>query len=218
LWFFSAVVAMMKADGPWFSGAGLMWSARGTQLANGRGTRFAVDQGSSPLSFAEALRGWQTDAGFRSWFLDCLASAPFPAFRWETPSITSATASRPFEFVLLDSPELESAADPEAFAEHFRNREKGEVVEISNLRNDAILVVPCPAGPPSAHAHLGAFVRHAPTGQRHALWERVGAAMQLRLGSRPVWLSTAGAGVAWLHVRLDDRPKYYGYAPYRAAN
>ncbi|MFL6237620.1 MAG: DUF6940 family protein [Thermoanaerobaculia bacterium] len=24
-----------------------------------------------------------------------------------------------------------------------------------------------------------------------------------------------GAGVSWLHVRLDDRPKYYGYGPYR---
>jgi hypothetical protein len=29
--------------------------------------------------------------------------------------------------------------------------------------------------------------------------------------------STAGAGVSWLHVRLDDRPKYNGYAPYREA-
>ena len=41
--------------------------------------------------------------------------------------------------------------------------------------------------------------------------------MQRRLSAKPVWLSTAGAGVSWLHVRLDDRPKYYGYAPYREA-
>jgi len=27
--------------------------------------------------------------------------------------------------------------------------------------------------------------------------------------------STAGAGVSWLHVRLDDRPKYYGFKPYK---
>jgi NADH:ubiquinone oxidoreductase subunit len=39
--------------------------------------------------------------------------------------------------------------------------------------------------------------------------------MQNRVGEQPVWLSTAGMGVAWLHVRLDDRPKYYGYSPYR---
>ena len=48
-----------------------------------------------------------------------------------------------------------------------------------------------------------------------ALWQVVGEAMERRLGTEPVWLSTAGAGVSWLHVRLDDRPKYYGHAPYR---
>jgi hypothetical protein len=55
----------------------------------------------------------------------------------------------------------------------------------------------------------------APEPQKHALWMLVGVAMQRRLNNRPVWLSTAGAGVSWLHVRLDDRPKYYGYRPYR---
>jgi hypothetical protein len=32
------------------------------------------------------------------------------------------------------------------------------------------------------------------------------------------WLSTAGMGVPWLHVRLDDRPKDYGHRPYRNLN
>jgi hypothetical protein len=89
------------------------------------------------------------------------------------------------------------------------------VVEFPNLGNDALMVVPCPLAPPSAYAHIGAFVRQAPEAQRHALWKLVGAAMERRLGGKPVWLSTAGAGVSWLHVRLDDRPKYYGYGPYR---
>jgi len=41
--------------------------------------------------------------------------------------------------------------------------------------------------------------------------------MQRRLTQPvPTWLSTAGGGVAWLHVRLDTRPKYYRYNPYRA--
>ncbi len=49
----------------------------------------------------------------------------------------------------------------------------------------------------------------------HSLWELVGEAMQRRPSHEPVWFSPAGAGVSWLHVRLDDRPKYYGYEPYR---
>jgi len=80
------------------------------------------------------------------------------------------------------------------------------------------MVVPCPDDPLSDYGHLAAFLRHSPEPQQHSLWELVGAAMHRRLGPRPVWLSTAGGGVAWLHVRLDDRPKYYGYAPYRNAD
>jgi hypothetical protein len=194
-----------------------MWTPRSEQSANGRVIRVAIDLGSSPVSYAEVLRRWQDDADFRSIFMGLLADSPFSAFRWETPPITTATASRPFEFVLLDSPELASKPDADAFAEHFRAGGEGGVVEFPNLGKDAIMVVPCPNGPISAYGHLGAFVRQAPEPQRHALWELVGAAMQRRLGTKPVWLSTAGAGVSWLHVRLDDRPKYYGYAPYRSA-
>ena len=40
-------------------------------------------------------------------------------------------------------------------------------------------------------------------------------ALLQRLGARPVWLSTAGGGVDWLHVRLDDRPKYYRHREWR---
>ena len=30
-----------------------------------------------------------------------------------------------------------------------------------------------------------------------------------------LWLSTHGKGVAWLHVRIDDSPKYISYIPYK---
>jgi len=194
-----------------------MWTPRSEQLASGRVIRVAFDLDSAPVSYAEVLRRWQKDADLRSLFIGLLADSPFSAFRWETPPITTKTSSRPFEFVLLDSPGLARNPDAGAFAEHFRGAAQGGVVEFSNLGKDAIMVVPCPSGPVSAYGHIGAFVRHAPERQRHALWERVGMAMQRRLSMKPVWLSTAGAGVSWLHVRLDDRPKYYGYAPYRQA-
>jgi hypothetical protein len=64
---------------------------------------------------------------------------------------------------------------------------------------------------------MAAFIRDAPEAQKHELWQAVGAAMAARLDARPVWLSTAGMGVSWLHIRLDSRPKYYGFAPYREA-
>lgn len=174
-----------------------------------------MDRDAAPVSYADVLRAWQEDADFRTWFIALLAEAPFAAFRWETPAITQATANRPFEFVLLDSPELLQTPDESAFAKYFGKATAEGVVTFPNLGKDAILIVPCLRGPHSAYAHLAAFTRQAPTAQIHALWRLVGEAMQRRLSRKPVWLSTAGAGVAWLHVRLDDRPKYYGCRRYR---
>jgi hypothetical protein len=192
-----------------------MFSTRSEQLASGHVLKFAIDQDSSPLPYAEVLRLWQNDAHFRSFFMAMLADAPFSAFRWETPPLTPASARQPFEFVLLDSPGLAANPDTNAFADHFRDAAKNSVVSFPNQGNDAILIVPCPSGPLSAYRHIAAFVREAPEPQKHALWALVGKRTEQRLWSKPIWLSTAGAGVSWLHVRLDDRPKYYGHAPYR---
>ena len=36
----------------------------------------------------------------------------------------------------------------------------------------------------------------------------------IEAGDMPLWVSTAGLGVSWLHVRLDARPKYYRHDAY----
>jgi hypothetical protein len=193
-----------------------MWSAQSEKLTEACGLRFAIDLDSRPATFADVLHGWQDDVGFRSMFNSLLADAPYTAFRWETPAVTTASVLQPFQFVLLDSPGLARRPEPEAFAEHMSGAEAGAAV-FANLGGDATMVVPCPVAGPSAYGHLAAFVRLAPEQQRHALWQAVGEAMSRRIGAKPVWLNTAGAGVSWLHIRLDDRPKYYGFAPYRQA-
>jgi hypothetical protein len=168
-----------------------------------------------PASFADAIQGWQRDPAFRATFNGLLAEVEFAAFRWETPAVAAATVTSPFEFVLLDSPGLARQPNPETFAEHFRRAPEASVIEFANLGHDAILIVPRRETAIEAYGHLAAFVREAPEAQQQALWQQVGEAMARRVGTKAVWLSTAGAGVAWLHVRLDNRPKYYGYGPYR---
>jgi hypothetical protein len=192
-----------------------MWTSQSEQLTELRGLRFSIQLNEKPATFADVLRGWQTDPTFRSMFNSLLADVSFSAFRWETPPVTVETVTHPFEFVLLDSPGLARRPDLDAFAEHFGGASGAGVVEFLNLGGDAVLIVPTPRTESSAYGHLAAFVREAPEPQRHALWQLTGEAMMRRLGPKPVWLSTAGAGVSWLHVRLDDRPKYYGFAPYR---
>ena len=190
-----------------------MWTARTEPITGSRGRRFVIGRDSRTATVDEVIRGWATDADFRSLFNSVLADAVCTAFRWETPAISTATLSHPFEFVLLDSPGLARRPEPDAFAEHFTD---ASVVVFQNLGGDATMIVPCPKIDPSAYGHLAAFVRNAPETQRQALWQTVGEEITRRVGTKPIWLSTAGAGVAWLHVRIDDRPKYYGHGPYKS--
>jgi len=78
-----------------------MWTSRSEPISGGRVLRVAMELDSLPVAYAEVLRLWQHDGDFRSWFVALLAETPFAAFRWETPPVTAATASRSFEFVVL---------------------------------------------------------------------------------------------------------------------
>lgn len=168
------------------------------------------------MAWRDVLRLWESDEVFRSFFIALLAGAPFRACRWETPPITVDTIDRDFEFVLIDAPELERSPDTRTFADHFRENGLEEGIAVfDNLGGDATMLVPSPRGADSVYPHLAAFVRGAPDFQRHALFRRLGKNASRQLSDRPLWINTAGTGVAWLHVRLDSRPKYYLYAPYK---
>lgn len=169
------------------------------------------------LTFADAVDRWRDDAAFRKMFNQVLADSPFSAFFWETPPVTPTTTEQPFEFVLVDSRGLAGVArDHIPFREHICGVDDA-VVTFANLGRDAILVVPTQQDDANAYAHLADFARRAPTQQVDALWRSVADAVAQRLvaDAGPLWLSTCGTGVYWLHIRLDQRPKYYSHAPYR---
>ncbi len=196
-----------------------MWNLCLSSLDSGRTRIVTIVRDELPLSYRQVVQGWRRDPDFRAFFIQLLADMPFAAYFWETPPIHSASLARRFECVLVDSPELALVpADPAAFADRFAAAGSGEaVVTFANLGGDALLVAPCPQAAPTTYPHLAAFSRSAPLSQQQALWRRVGEAVTERLDHRPVWISTSGLGVYWLHVRLDSRPKYYTHAPYRVS-
>lgn len=195
-----------------------MFDYRVEILDHGGVHRYEILDGARRPSYGEVLALWRRDVDFRSFFISLLSDAAFTAYRWETPPVTAGTLDQPFEFVLLDSPGLAVPADPTAFAAHLDDAGDEEgVVVFPNLGRDATLVVPLPRGAPSAYGHIAVFAREAPADQQHALWRVVGETMEGAAGARPVWLSTAGGAVPWLHIRLDSRPKYYGFRAYRTA-
>jgi hypothetical protein len=167
----------------------------------------------SCLSYAGFLNALAEQATFRELIQEEMRAAPFVAFRWETPPLTATTIDQPFECLLHDSPDLDVPANPTDFQNYFQP--DVEVVSFENLGADALLVVPCPISRSANYSHIGAFHRGAPHSQQHAFWITAVRAVLARLGSQPLWLSTAGGGVDWLHMRLDKRPKYYRHLPWR---
>ena len=79
------------------------------------------------------------------------------------------------------------------------------VVVFDNLGRDALLVVPSPVDASVDYRDLAAFLKDAPSSQKHALWRTVGRYIHKRIGNLPLWVSIAGGGIAWIHIRLDTR-------------
>lgn len=188
-----------------------------SELESGQALQFAFTNAGMPTSYRDVIDSWASDRAFRTEFNRLLAEAPFDAYRWETPPISRNQLDRPFEFVLINAPGFaRRATDTKSFADHFTDKTAAEVISFKNIRGDATMVVPCPGtDEPDVYNHLGSFVRAAPEAQIDALWKVTAECVRDVVSERTVWLNTAGAGVAWLHVRLDSRPKYYGHRPYR---
>ncbi len=195
----------------------MAWDSEIGELDGGPARKVTLSGAAGKLSYAEVVENWRQDDAFNAFFSDLLAAAPFPAFFWETPPVTAYTLGQAFECVLVDSPALARLeAEPAAFAHRFAAAPEDEVATFENLGRDAWLVAPRPLPAAGDYPHLAAFLRAAPARQKAALWQQTGEAVTRLLSERPLWVSTSGLGVAWLHVRLDTRPKYYVHAPYRS--
>ena len=186
---------------------------------DGHKIRIFDDAHSTPLTFADVFAGPSSRACGIALFSE-LSSSPHEGFYWETPPVTPRTFSRlPFECVIIDDGGALGSADPDgaAFAEHFSAN--ADTVTFPNLGGDALLVAPTPRGgaPDAAYAHFAAFLRGVGDQQKEALWDAMAEAVanEARKKRPPMWISTSGRGVAWLHIRIDNVPKYYQYRPYK---
>jgi len=206
-----------KISGQKPSSQNVMFEVSIEPLNQGHVEKYRIMQNDNVLSYADVLDLWQNHHVFRDYFSSLLADTAFAAYRWETPPITKATKHQPFEYVLINYPAFNvRPIDKQSYQKYFTNsKERQGIVVFKNLGGDATLIVPCPRSADRAYGHLAAFVRHAPTAQINALWQLVANTVLEQMSDLPIWVSTAGGGIAWLHVRLDTRPKYYNYPLYR---
>lgn len=197
-----------------------MWQAKTIPL-NRQTTKITIWQAHHALTFRNVFDLCATSTDFADFLTATLTASEFVGFYWELPALTSATINAPFECVLVNA-RLLTRLQPDAssFSNQFARLHGGQTVAaFSNLGGDARLIAPAPISDNERdYPHLAAFLRSGQTAQIREFWQVVGREANARLSTRPFWLSTAGLGVIWLHLRLDSRPKYYKFAGYRAAD
>jgi hypothetical protein len=177
--------------------------------------QYKITENDQQLTYAQVIGLWQNSADFRQFYNQILIESEFEAYFWENPSIDKKTIYQPYEFVLVNSTALAKIqALEQAFLKYFSQNVNG-IVTFDNLQKDALLIVPSPLVENSDYSHISAFVRNAPNEQLQAFWRQIGKQIKGRISDKKLWVSTSGLGVYWLHVRLDDRPKYYQHRLYK---
>ena len=99
-----------------------MWDAQIQTLDADRIQKIRITRNEDPVRYSSVVQAWQDEEEFRNFFISLVAKAPFQAFYWETPPVSSATFDQEFEFVLVDSSQLRDVrADPLTFASYFES-------------------------------------------------------------------------------------------------
>lgn len=190
----------------------------------GKYKRFAAFDRGEPVSVDRWIESLLSSPAHISQFVDQIreASTNYPAYFFETKGVSSKTLSKQFEFVLVNSEQLHRFVqsrghDYDVFSEYLDHGGTSLCTSVSflNLDRTSTLIAPRAIQPSKyMYTHLGQFMRYAPKEEVIDFWQLVLKKYNDSLDggiNRRVWLSTSGMGVAWLHMRIDNRPKYYTF-------
>lgn len=177
--------------------------------------KFKIKRLGTELTYKEVLLLWESDLEFTDFYINIFKSCGYASYVFEMPPISNGSLHQVFEFVILKTPTYWTTPDTQTFSDFFdKDAQNHGVVSFLNLGQDAMLVVPSPLREGVNYSGLAEFYRDSPIEQQRALWKETAQQIKLKLSNRNTWVSVAGGGVAWLHIRLDDKPKYYRYTAY----
>lgn len=179
--------------------------------------KFLNETTNTIILYKDAILMLQKDEAFINMVIEILKNCKFKSYFFETPPVQIKVYDKiPFEFVLVDAVRLNNIkSDKNAFQQNFTN---DFTVSFENLSKNALLIVPCPRDMDIIHqyAQLATFVREAKIDEIYSLLKLTALKMdEVVKKNKPIWLSTSGLGVYWLHMRIDTFPKYYTYFEYR---
>ena len=105
--------------------------------------------------------------------------------------------------------DLPSDQNKKDFHEQISNSKNKYVIAFLNLSKDTMLVVPMPVRGKN-YATLRDFIDNAPEIQQQHFWKKVAQTAHKFMKKKVnLFISVHGLGVAYTHVRISTRPKYY---------
>jgi len=180
--------------------------------------KITLQQNQAPITFSDWINLLKSNGSFVEEWFRVFDELPFdyPGMFFEVPPMIPKNLQQPFECVFLAAPKFRNFnPTPNFFADYFTA--PAPATSFLSLGGDTLLVSPNPLPPQplEIYMHIGIFMAKAQDYQKRGFWKLVAEKYEERIQEgKPVWLSTEGSGVYWLHMRLDPRPKYYHHVPY----
>lgn len=166
------------------------------------------------ITFDEAMDLFYNSKNFRNKFITKLRNVKFQGYFLEM-----APSDKLFEFTLINVPVFSNIkANSTPFKDKLKNcLSDTDVISFMNFSMKSKLIVPCSKTKnKEVYTHIANFIRYAPINQIHSLLKEIPVQVNsFRKRNDPIWVSTHGLGVYWLHVRLDSLPKYYKTQKYK---
>lgn len=192
---------------------------------------YRIFKGEEPLTYnilAQDLES-ETENILKGLISDILKDSQFKAFFWEfAPVVPIEAKDTAVSFAITQSKQLEKIEqNSRPFKKHIsKARELDvDVAVFKSLGGDAELIIPAPSANDEMlgyYSHIAGFVRNGKETEIFSLFRVLGNKLNERFidkekmrSAKPLWISTSGLGVYFLHLRLDSRPKYYVHKPFK---
>lgn len=180
---------------------------------------YRVSDGDTSCTWERVREAWATDPAFVQRFCDhivteCDRNGIKNGVFWECRGALPETV---YGHVLIDAEKqldfdtLDLASDLEAA---LRGAPGVLVLDSLSTRAGKNVWPRIDDGPRRPWTHLLAFLRASDRDDRAALFAAVAATAKAFPPNEKVYISTHGTDVPWLHVRINDTPKYYHHLPY----
>ena len=129
-------------------------------------------------------------------------------FQWNTSVLKNGGNCDYNESFRIDV-NLPETQDITPFQEYITKSKNKYAVAFPNLTGDTMLVIPIPKRGKN-YATLWDFMKNSSITQQREFWKKVAEVARNYMGEYgKVWVSVHGLGVAYTHIRISNKPKYY---------